>query len=519
MKKTMQLERKSHVKNSMARVIFVLISMILQVAWIVLTISVLKYRIPVLQYVFRVMAILVAVRIYGKNENAAFKTPWMVLMLILPVLGLCLYAMFGNKRGMRKIRKKFTAVSDAFQSMIPQEQAVMDALENRDPSIANQCRYIRDFGAYPVYQNTDAVFYANASLAFEAQLQDLANAKQFIFLEYHAIQEAEIFSLLKPILAERAAAGVEVRIFYDNVGSIGFIDTGFIGRMESIGVKCRRFNPLVPVLNVFMNNRDHRKITVIDGKIGYTGGYNLADEYFNLTHPYGEWRDTGIRLEGDAVNSLTIMFLEMWNAMDATDSKEASAGYLRHQEYRAKEKSFVQPYGDTPLDDEAVGENIYMNLIKNAKHYLWLTTPYLIITDEINRELCLAAQRGVDVRIVTPGIPDKKLVYRVTRSYYARLVQKGVRIYEYKPGFLHAKQVICDDEIGTVGTVNFDYRSLYHHFEDGVLLYQCDSTLKSIKGDFAELFSLSAEVTEKYWHQSAVLRLAQCILRLFAPLM
>ncbi|MCD8046800.1 MAG: cardiolipin synthase [Clostridiales bacterium] len=516
--KIMILEKKSHVKNSLARVAFVLVSMIAQVAWIVITMSIMQNRSTLVSVLIRVLALFFALRIYGKNENAAFKMPWMVLLLVFPVLGLCLYTMFGNKRGMGKIRRKFYAESAKIQRMLPQQSEVMEELEQENPVMANQCRYISRFGAYPVYRNTDVRFYAEALDGMEAQLADLRQAQRFIFMEYHAIQEAEIFSRIKPILAERAAAGVEVRIFYDDVGSVGFIDPGFIGRMAEIGVQCRRFNPLVPVLNVFMNNRDHRKITVIDGKIGYTGGFNLADEYFNITHPYGEWKDTGIRLEGNAVKSLTAIFLEMRNAMEETDADPEIAGYLESCDYEAGEDGFVQPYADTPLDDEALSENIYMNLIKSATRSLYVTTPYLILTDEMSRELGLAAQRGVDVRIVTPGIPDKKMVYHVTRSYYEALANHGVRIYEYTPGFLHAKQVLCDDEAGTVGTVNFDYRSLYHHFENGVLLYHYPA-LADVRKDFEYLFERSREVTEQYRHHSTALRIAYCVLRLFAPLM
>ena len=324
---------------------------------------------------------------------------------------------------------------------------------------------------------------------------------------------SEILNVLK----DRAAHGVEVRIFYDDVGSIGFINHDFRKRMEENDIACRVFNPIIPVLSVFMNNRDHRKITVIDGKVGFTGGYNLANEYFNITHPYGHWKDTGIRLEGDAVKSLTVMFLEMWNAVKKTDQDYQK--YLPETDYQAKQDGFIQPYADSPLDDEHVGESVYMNLIAHAKKEIYFTTPYLIITDEMNRALGLAAKRGGDVRIITPGIPDKKLIYKVTRSYYAGLVRQGVRIYEYTPGFIHAKQCVCDGEAATCGTINMDYRSLYLHFENGAFLYNCDA-VKEMRKDFEHIFAESTEVTEKYKSgRSAVLRGTQCLLRLFAPLM
>jgi cardiolipin synthase len=336
-------------------------------------------------------------------------------------------------------------------------------------------------------------------------------------MEYHAIEDKESFGGIKEILIQKAKEGVEVRIIYDDVGSIGFINPKFIKNMETYGIHCRVFNPIVPALNIFMNNRDHRKITVIDGEIGFTGGYNLADEYFNITHPYGHWKDSGIKLTGDAVNSLTCMFLEMWNVIDNTDKDYGS--YLPKYDFKAYDKGYVAPYADCPLDGEAVGENVYMNIVKNAKRYVYFTTPYLIITDEMQRELSQAAKRGVDVRIITPGIPDKKLVYQVTRSYYAGLVKNGVRIYEYTPGFIHAKQCICDDEVATVGTINLDFRSLYFHFENGTYLYKC-SAIGDIKKDFDDTFPICTEVTDKYKNgRSAVLRIWQCILRLFAPLL
>lgn len=517
-KTKMRAEQKSNVKNSVGRLVFAGLSLLLQVFWILLLLMKLNDYSTAISLCFSVAALLVVLHIYDKHENAAFKMPWIILILAFPVLGLCIYGLFGHKNTVAKVmRERFETIEPVLFAQVPQEETVMRALEEEDYAFANQCRYIHDYGKYPVYRNTDVTFYAEAAEGLEAQLADLKKAEHFIFMEYHAIEEAEAFGRLKEILAERAAHGVEVRLFYDDVGSIGFIDRGFIKRMEEIGVQCRVFNPVLPVLNIFMNNRDHRKITVIDGKVGYTGGYNLADEYFNITHPYGYWKDTGVRLVGDAVKSLTVTFLEMWNATAEADTDYAK--YLPEIDYHAKESGFVQPYADSPLDSEYVGENVYLNLIKSAKHYFYAATPYLIISDEMARELGMAAQRGVDVRIVTPGIPDKKLVYQVTRSYYAPLVQNDVRIYEYTPGFLHAKQTLCDGNTATVGTINFDYRSLYHHFENGVFLHGCE-TITDIGKDFENLFAASREVTQQYrGKRSMAMRIKQCILRLFAPLL
>lgn len=513
----MLTEEKTHVKNSISRMAFTGLAVLLQICWFLFLPLLLNTYYSVVTVIFQILALIVALKIYSRNEITAFKLPWILLILGLPLLGLTFYFLFGHKQLPRKIRRRFAHTDARFAKETVQDAAVLDALSAQNPYMAGQCRYIGSSGQFPVYTNTDITFYPEAALGLEAQLAELEKAERFIFLEYHAIEEAEAFSRMKDILARKAASGVEVRILYDDVGSLGFIDTGFIGRMSELGICCRVFNPVVPFINLFMNNRDHRKITVIDGKVGFTGGYNLADEYFNITHPYGYWKDTGIRLMGEAVKSLTVMFLELWNAMGETDTDFSA--YLQTPAYAAAEEGFVQPYADRPMDNEPLSENAYLNMIKIAKHKLYIATPYLIISDEMNRELCLAAARGVDVRIITPGIPDKKLIYKVTRSYYAGLVRGGVRIFEYTPGFIHAKQMLCDDDAAIVGTINLDYRSLYHHFENGVLFYGYKA-VADLSNDFNKTLNASTEVTKKYLAQkSRSPRLGQCLLRLIAPLL
>lgn len=510
----MRTEAKT--KNSVGRLIYAFLSFLLQIIWSVTMALWLNNYSTVISLLFTLVAVVVVMRIYCGQGNAAFKMPWIISILAFPVLGLSLYLLFGHREATRGMRRRFERISPEIIRALKQEPEVLKKLESRNFGVANQCRYLCNYGKYPLYNNTDVVFYSEASDAFEAQLEELKKAERFIFMEYHAIEEAQAFGRLKEVLAECVQKGVEVRLIYDDVGSIGFIDAAFVKRMEAVGVQCLMFNPVTPVFNIFMNNRDHRKITVIDNKVGFTGGYNLADEYFNIVHPYGYWKDTGVKITGEAVESLTAMFLEMWNAMKRTDADYSK--YLAIPEYHASEKGFVHPYADSPLDSEYVGENVYLNLIKHAKHYVYIDTPYLIISDEMRRELCLAAQRGVDVRIITPGIPDKKTIYRVTRSYYSGLVSKGVRIYEYTPGFMHAKQVICDGELATVGTINFDFRSLYHHFENGVLLYGYDC-IEDIRRDFAATMEASHEVTDDYRSGRKASIVGHAILRLFAPLL
>lgn len=514
---TMRTEQKTSVKNSIGRLVFVGISVLLQVIWIINLFLWLNRYSAAISLFSTLIAVSVVFAIYGTHGNMAFKVPWMLLIAAFPIFGLCVFLLFGRSNLTRSMKKRYELIDEELFPFLNGDDEVIKELQEKDLSIANQSDYIWKYGHYPVYHNTDVAFYADASQGLEAQLAELKKAEHFIFMEYHAIEQAESFERILNVLKDRAAHGVEVRIFYDDVGSIGFINHDFRKRMEENDIACRVFNPIIPVLSVFMNNRDHRKITVIDGKVGFTGGYNLANEYFNITHPYGHWKDTGIRLEGDAVKSLTVMFLEMWNAVKKTDQDYQK--YLPETDYQAKQDGFIQPYADSPLDDEHVGESVYMNLIAHAKKEIYFTTPYLIITDEMNRALGLAAKRGVDVRIVTPGISDKKLIYKVTRSYYAGLVRQGVRIYEYTPGFIHAKQCVCDGEAATCGTINMDYRSLYLHFENGAFLYNCDA-VKEMRKDFEHIFAESTEVTEKYKSgRSAVLRGTQCLLRLFAPLM
>ena len=514
---TMRTEQKTSVKNSIGRLVFVGISVLLQVIWIINLFLWLNRYSAAISLFSTLIAVSVVFAIYGTHGNMAFKVPWMLLIAAFPIFGLCVFLLFGRSNLTRSMKKRYELIDEELFPFLNGDDEVIKELQEKDLSIANQSDYIWKYGHYPVYHNTDVAFYADESQGLEAQLAELKKAEHFIFMEYHAIEQAESFERILNVLKDRAAHGVEVRIFYDDVGSIGFINHDFRKRMEENDIACRVFNPIIPVLSVFMNNRDHRKITVIDGKVGFTGGYNLANEYFNITHPYGVWKDSGVRLEGEAVRSLTLIFMEMWNAIRDTDTEYEK--YLPDGVFEAKGGGYVQPYADSPLDRERVGENVYMNIIKGATEYVYFITPYLIISDEMKRELGLAAKRGIDVRIVTPGIPDKKLVYRLTRSYYAGLIRDGVRIYEYTPGFCHAKQCICDGKIATVGTINLDYRSLYFHFENGVYLYDVPA-IKDIREDFEEVFAVSTEVGNNYHTaRSPLKRLGQYFLRLFAPLL
>lgn len=510
-------EAEENTKNSVKRLVMVIFSILLQVIWIIsLAVKLTNYY-AAISTLSSILALILVFRVYGLQINSAYKISWIILILLFPIMGVCLYLMFGRTGALGGMRKWYDKVHNAYAHLLPQDEQIVDKLEMTDLTIARQSGYLRKGAGYPVYQNTDVEFYGDTTQALEAQKAELRKAKKFIFMEYHAIEDSVAWRGIEEILEEKAAAGLDVRVFYDDMGSIGFISKDFMEKLQRKGIQCKVFNPLIPILNVFMNNRDHRKITVIDGKVGFTGGYNLANEYFNLTHPYGEWKDSGVKLTGDGVRSLTLIFLEMWNANQK--KQEDPVPYLLKPAYRSAEAGFVQPYADSPLDGERTGENAYLNMIKSAKKYVYITTPYLIISDEMQRTLILAAKSGVDVRIITPGIPDKPLIYKVTRSYYAGLAAEGVRIYEYTPGFIHSKQMVCDDEVAVVGTINLDFRSLYLHFENACWFAGCRAVAE-VRHDFEKMFPICREVTEKYSKKrSLALRGWECVLRMFSPLM
>lgn len=361
----MREEQKGAVKNSIGRIFITALLILIQVVWLIeLFIRLNKYSTGI-SLVSSAIALIVVIKIYGRDMNSAMKMPWMILIMAFPVAGVGIYLLCGHSGVNIGIRKHFQALQSELTPLLPDKEDILQKMSDEDRQTANMAHYISHSAGYPVYDNTDLEFYPEAVDGFEAQKEALKQAKKFIFMEYHAIEDAQSFAGMKSILFEKAKEGEEVRLIYDDVGSMGFINTDFVKQMESQGIQCRIFNKIVPFVNMFMNNRDHRKITVIDGQVGFTGGYNLADEYFNITHPYGLWKDTGVRMEGDAVRSLTVMFLEMWNAIKKTDTDYTA--YFPEITYTAKQTGYVQPYADNPLDDEHTGENVYMNVLNSAR--------------------------------------------------------------------------------------------------------------------------------------------------------
>ena len=510
-------EKREAIPNSVSRMLLAGIGVLLQVLWIFWLALKLNDYSTAIQVCTSVLTFLITLRIYGLHINSAYKISWIILILLFPIFGLTIYLLFGRSGAVSVMRRRFGENMTMLRRYHAPTLQQRRALPYPDRITRNHARYLQDRAGYPAYDNTDVTFYGDTCEALEAQKTALRSAEKFIFMEYHAIEDASAWQELEDILAERAAHGVEVRVFYDDVGSIGFINSKFVKKLAGRGIQCRRFNPVIPILNVFMNNRDHRKITVVDGRVGFTGGCNLAEEYFNRTHPYGQWKDSGIRLEGDAVRGLTLIFLELWGATQKAAPEVER--YLPDVPYTARENAVVLPYADNPLDDEATGENVYLNMIRSAKDYVYITTPYLILSDEMQRTLRLAASSGVDVRIITPGIPDKKLVYMITRSYYQQLHRAGVKIYEYRPGFLHAKTIVSDDDTAVVGTINMDFRSFFLHFECATCFYN-SSVVAAVKQDIMETINVSRRIDDEWLRRVPWIRsIMASVLRLFAPLL
>lgn len=459
----------------------------------------------------RLLSVAVVLYIISKNEETGYKMCWIMMLSLMPVFGGIMYVFFGDKKPSKRLRKKY---DNQIKHIEEDEMDEKILLSIEDHTIQSQMRYITKEG-FNGFENTATTYYKSGEDNFEALLEDLNHAKKFIFMEYFIVQEGYMFNKILDVLKRKVQEGVEVRFMYDDIGCLLTLHPNYYKKLESFGIKAVAFNKIVPYLALVMNNRDHRKITIIDGNVGYTGGINIADEYINKKLRFGHWKDTGIRLEGVAVKNLTKMFLTMWNV--SVDGKEDFSKYYPTDNC-IKSNGIVMPYGDTPLDNVYVGQDVCLNMINQASQYIYICTPYLIINEVIQTALILASRRGVDVRICTPGIPDKKLVFRVTRSYYGALLEAGVKIYEYTPGFLHAKNFVCDDKVATVGTVNMDYRSLFLHFECGVYMYNASSVM-DIKDDFMDTISIGKEISKDDIVKGQFKSFVDALLRVIAPLL
>lgn len=467
------------------------------------------------------LSALLVVGIINSDSNPAYKIAWVVPIMIAPVLGLTFYVLFGNNRLPKADQERLHALNEASHAAVtvhlPEKSELLGQLSRRAQAQSN---YITACSDMPIFTHTQTTYFPLGEAKFTAMLRELERAEHFIFMEYFIIQEGVMWNAIHDVLRRKAAQGVEVRVMFDDVGSLLTLPNDYDKQLEREGIACRVFNPFVPVLSPRLNNRDHRKILVIDGHTGFTGGINLADEYINAYEKHGHWKDTAVMLHGEAVANLTTMFLTMWCfAAKTIESFDAYMPHAHHPEAFPEAPGFVQPFGDSPLDGEPVSENVYRALIERAERYVYITTPYLILDNEITTALCTAARQGIDVRIITPHIADKWYVHAVTRANYPKLVESGVKIFEYTPGFIHAKMIVSDDDYALVGTINLDYRSLYLHFECGAWMYKT-SCITQIRDDILKTQEQSQPITPAdYAHDSFFIRLGHDLLRIFAPLM
>lgn len=506
--------------NIMANRLFIVAILILLQLGLIIGVMVSLSAFKFINEFLRFINIFLVIIIVNRQENPSFKLAWIVLVLIFPLFGGLFYLMFGNRKMPKALRREAMAEAARTHPVLIQNPRILEEIETQDPRAAKQFRYIAANAYYPAYKNTDITYCRTGEDKFWHMLEELKKAERYIFLEYFIIDNGIMWDSILEILIEKVKQGVDVRVMYDDAGCVYTLPVNYNRILEKLGIRCQVFNPLKARLVIQMNNRDHRKICVIDGKVGFVGGINLADEYINAYEKYGHWKDTAVMMKGEAVWSLTVMFLQFWNFLD----KQHVSNYDDYWPIFKEGESFgsngyIQPFSDSPTDEEEVGASVHFNIINEAKNYVYIHTPYLIIGYEMQRALIVAAKSGVDVRITVPHVPDKKLVFMVTRANYEALLKGGVRIYEYTPGFLHSKSFVSDDEIGLCGTTNMDYRSYYLHFECGVLMYR-SSIIKDMKQDYLDTLKECVEVTLQDCRKTPmIVRLMQAILNLFAPMM
>lgn len=500
------------------RAILVIFALVVQL--ILLLIFILKFN-EYFVYFYWIgfsLSVIVVLWIVGNKSNPAYKIAWIIPILIFPFFGGVIYLIFGGNHLSNRTQKKMKGMAHQMRKMLEPDFKA-EELRPFGADAVNQARYLEQIACCPAYANTATEYFPLGDLCFPEMLKELKKARRYIFLEYFIIAEGKMWGAILEVLKEKAAAGVDVRVIYDDVGCMFTLPRDYADKLEEAGIKCSVFNPFVPILSTRLNNRSHRKLCIIDGRTGFTGGINLADEYINAKERFGHWKDSSILLRGDAVWSMTVMFLTMWEYVRGTQDDYELFRPVQLPKELTQGGGYVQPYTDNPLDNEAVGENVYLNLITKAERYVYLMTPYLIIDDTMNTALCNAAKSGVDVRIITPSIPDKATVFELTRAHYEPLLEAGVQIYEYTPGFVHAKNFAVDDRYGIVGSINMDYRSLFLHFENGVWL--CGTpAVAQIKGDFLATLGDCRPVTLTQMIQLPMPhRIFRSILRVFAPLM
>ena len=453
------------------------------------------------------------------DMDNSVKITWLVVIAVLPVVGVPLYFYVKSNVGHNVLQKRLQELEQVTRAQLPQKTATFYRLEKQDLAAASLARYLGGRGGgFPVREDTAATYFPGGEAKFAELLRQLEKAEKYIFVEYFIIDEGLMWGKILEILARKAAEGLDVRVMYDGTCEFSTLPRDYPKRLSALGIQCKVFSPVMPFVSTHYNYRDHRKILVIDGRVGFTGGVNLADEYINHVEKYGRWKDAAIMLEGEGVRSLTALFLQQWSILQQPEMEQFLNDPIPVPE---NAKGFVTPYGDCPLDGERVGEMVYIDLLNRAQRYAHIMTPYLILDGEMEMALRFAAERGVDVHLILPGVPDKKFAYALAKTHYAALLRSGVKISEWTPGFVHAKVFVVDDREAVVGTINLDYRSLYHHFENAVWMVDTACIL-DIERDFQTTLEQCRRVEptlESIWQHKPLLRAMGVVLKTIAPLM
>lgn len=465
-------------------------------------------------------SIVIVFYITNTTMNYSAKITWLIFILAIPVFGSLFYAYTQSNLGHRRLTKRVTTLIEESQDMLIQDPKTLETIRQKDAGLNNLAHYLRHNGNYPIYSGSRTTYYPSGETKFEAMIEELEKAQDFIFLEYFIIEEGQMWGTILEILARKAKEGVDVRVHYDGTCAFSKVPFDYDKKVQELGIKCKIFAPISPFVSTHYNYRDHRKILVIDGKVAFNGGVNLADEYININSPFGQWKDAAIKIEGDAVASFTLMFLQLWHIDETNEIDKLDYDrFLAASQPIANPDGYIIPYGDEPLDDDKVGEMVYIDILNRATQYVDIMTPYLILDGELETAILFAAKRGVKVRLIMPGIPDKKVPYYLAKSYFNHFIKAGVEVYLYTPGFVHSKIFLSDDKIGVVGTINLDYRSLYHHFECATLLYQTES-LKDITKDFEQTIPLCEKVSIESNNQRPFIeKLTGWLGKILAPLM
>ncbi|MEE0949178.1 MAG: phospholipase D-like domain-containing protein, partial [Streptococcus equinus] len=455
--------RRSFLRGIFSRTTVISILLILQLLFIIASFVWLdQYRIWV-AIVERALAIAAVLYLVNSEMDALSRVTWLILVMIAPLLGSLFLIYTKLDWGYRGLKQRMNFLMDSSSRYLQDNLETLRVLKGNTSTTYHLVQYFdRSRGDFPAYQNTEVTYFPTGEEFFEELKKQLLKAEKYIFMEFFIIAEGVMWGEILRILEQKVREGVEVRVLYDGMIEFSTLSFDYTKRLEKIGIKAKAFSPISPFISTYYNYRDHRKIIVIDGKVGFTGGVNLADEYINKYERFGHWKDTAVMLEGEAVDSFLVLFLQMWSI---TERQMIVRPYLAKHDKERKAKGYVIPYGDSPLDTDKIGENVYIDILNHAREYVYIMTPYLILDSEMEHALCFAAERGVDVRIIMPGIPDKKVPYMLAKTYFRKLMRSGVKIYYYTPGFIHAKVFISDDSKAVVGTINLDYRSLYHHFE------------------------------------------------------